>query len=579
MPALSPSPDPHDALVDLLVPETRRGELLERAKRLPPLVLTPRAQCDLELLAVGAFSPVRTFLNGRDYDSVLRKMRLANGRLFPIPVVLPVPDSFTSVPGDEISLRAATNDVLAVMRIDEIFDRQPEEEAKKICGTLDTRHPFVAELGGAPPRCVSGPLEVIELPRHRDFIPLRLSPRQVRQKLQEMKAARVVAFQTRNPIHRAHEWLTKMVAARENATLLVHPVVGVTKPGDVDYFTRVRCYQRLLAESYDSQTTVLALLPLAMRMAGPREALWHALIRKNYGATHFIVGRDHASPGKDAQGRPFYGPYDAQALVRQHETELGIKMVAVNEVVYLPKEGRYEELDKVPSATETQSISGTDVRDKYLARGERLPDWFTSPSVAEILEDAFPPLERAGFCLWFTGLPSSGKSTLAEAVAVFLMERGRRATLLDGDVVRTYLSKGLGFSKEDRDQNILRLGYVSSEIVRHHGVAIVAAISPYEATRNQVRSMMDEGRFVLVHVSTPLEICEQRDVKGIYAAAREGRARGVTGIDDPYEAPRAPDLRIDTSGALTVESSLSEIIAFLAHRGFLVADGTEAERR
>lgn len=554
-------------LVDLTVkPGLVEAELLV-AKTLPGVTLSPRATCDLELLATGAFSPLDRFMGPGDYDRVLAEIRLVSGALFPIPIVLPVTGKCPQV-GETVALRDPTNRVLATMLVEQVFTRDLEREALAVCGTADSRHPFVAELLSSPAVCIAGRPRVLQLPEHRDFARLRQTPRQVRSDLDARGAKKVVAFQTRNPMHRAHEWLTKDVAQRLGATLLLHPVVGITKPGDVDYFTRVRCYRRMVQQFYDADKTVLSLLPLAMRMAGPREALWHALIRRNYGATHFIVGRDHASPGKDAQGRPFYGPYDAQALVAQHEAELGISMVAVNEVVYLQHEDRYAELDKVPSGTKTFAISGTDVRDLYLSKGRNLPHWFTRPEIAQILSDAYPPQHRAGFCLWFTGLPSSGKSTLAEAAAYRLMERGRRASLLDGDVVRTYLSKGLGFSKEDRDQNVMRLGYVSSEIVRHHGVSIVAAISPYQATRNHVRSLMEDGRLVVVYVSTPLAECERRDVKGIFAAARAGTASGVTGIDDPYEAPTSPDLAIDTSRR-SIEDCVDEIEALLDTRGFL----------
>lgn len=279
----------------------------------------------------------------------------------------------------------------------------------------------------------------------------------------------MVAFQTRNPLHRAHEELTKRAVAAVDGVLLLHPVVGLTKPGDVDHFTRVRTYKALAGRYYDADRIVLALLPLAMRMAGPREALWHALIRRNFGASHLIVGRDHASPGLDSRGRPFYGPFDAQALVARHAEELGVAMVPFGEVVYLPDEARYEEADKVGAGRRTAALSGTQVRDDYLGAGRLLPDWFTRPEVAEILADTYPPRHKRGVCIWFTGLSGAGKSTTADVLTVRLQEAGRQVTVLDGDVVRTHLSKGLGFSKEDRDLNIRRIGFVAGEIVRHGG--------------------------------------------------------------------------------------------------------------
>ena len=353
--------------------------------------------------------------------------------------------------------------------------------------------------------CISGALRVLQLPTYYDFRSLRLTPAQVRQRLSNLGHTNVVAFQTRNPLHRAHEELTARAAQEVNGALLLHPVVGLTKPGDIDHFTRVRSYKVLAERYYDPRRMLLALLPLAMRMAGPREALWHALIRRNFGANHLIVGRDHASPGKDSQDRPFYGPYDAQQIVAKYAEELGVQPVPFSELIYIPAEDRYEEVSRIPTGTPTASISGTEVRENYLQRGRALPKWFTRPEVASILAEAHPPRNKQGFCLWFTGLSGAGKSTTAEILIVKLLELGRQVTVLDGDVVRTHLSKGLGFSKEDRDTNIRRIGYVAAEISRHGGSVICAAVSPYRATRNECRSMVGSGQFIEIFVDTPLE--------------------------------------------------------------------------
>jgi sulfate adenylyltransferase len=342
----------------------------------------------------------------------------------------------------------------------------------------------------------------------------------------------------------------------------------MTRPGDVDHYTRVRTYKALADNYYQSDRILLSLLPLAMRMAGPREALWHALIRRNYGANHFIVGRDHASPGVDSTGKPFYGPYDAQELLQQHQQELGVVMLPFNELLYLPDEDRYEEVGSIPNGTRTAAISGTQVRDEYLNQGRTLPPWFTRPETAEILAETYPPRHRQGVCVWFTGLSGAGKSTTAEALTVLLLERGRQVTLLDGDVVRTHLSKGLGFSKEDRDTNIQRIGFVAGEIARHGGVAVCAAISPYRGTRNEVRQMVGPDRFVEVFVDTPLEECERRDAKGMYAKARRGEISGWTGIDDPYEAPEHAEVVLDTLGH-SAEDNARRILEHLQHAGFL----------
>ena len=367
-----------------------------------------------------------------------------------------------------------------------------------------------------------------------------------------------------------HEELTKRAIRAVNGVLLLHPVVGMSRPGDTDHYTRVRACQAVTSRYYEPGEALLALLPLAMRLVGPREAVWHAIIRRNYGANHLIVGRDHAGPGPRSDGRPFYGPYDAQQLVARFSDELGVTMVPFRELVYLPDQGRYEEVDTVPPGVRTMSISGTEVREKYLARGLPLPAWFTRPEVAEILAESYKPRHLQGVCVWFTGLSGSGKSTTAEALAELLAEHGRRVTVLDGDVVRTHLSKGLGFSRDDRDTNIRRIGFVAAEVVRHGGVAVCAAVSPYQTTREEVRQMVGPERFVEVFVDTPLEVCEQRDSKGMYARARRGEIRQFTGIDDPYEPPARPDLVLDTV-RMSPHENAARIVSVLSERGFLRA--------
>jgi sulfate adenylyltransferase len=556
------------ALVDLLVAEAAAPELRAHAGRLPSIQLSERAACDLELLALGGFSPLDRFMGRADLERVLEEMRLANGTLFPMPITLPVaPEPGLKLDG-EVALRDARNELLAVMTVDEIYEWDRSAFARQAFGTSDVRHPLVAELGRWEPLNIAGPMRVLKVPDRYDFRDLRLGPGQTRAALERAGHANVVAFQTRNPLHRVHEELTKRATSAVDGTLLLHPSVGMTKPGDVDHVTRVRTYRAMATRYYEPDRIVLALLPLAMRMAGPREALWHALIRRNYGANHFIIGRDHASPGLDSHGRPFYGPYAAQELVERHQAELGVAVVPFSELVYLPDEGRYEEVSKVPPGARTLSISGTQVRDDYLSRGEPLPDWFTRPEVAEILADTYPPRHHQGVCVWFTGLSGAGKSTTAEALTVLLQEAGRQVTLLDGDVVRTHLSKGLGFSKADRDTNIRRIGFVASEIVRHGGVAVCAAISPYRSTRNEVRAMMADHQFVEVFVDTPLEECERRDSKGMYAKARRGEITGWTGIDDPYEPPQDAEVVLDTLEH-SPETNARIILALLAERGFV----------
>lgn len=559
-------------LIDLLADEDEIEDLRAMASRLPSVQLTERAVCDLELLAVGGFSPLKSFMNSQDYQGVLVDMRLASGVLFPIPVTLPV-DRDAQVELDRpVALRDPKNNLLAVMDVEEIYQWDLDQEALAVLGTLDVRHPLVAEMHRWGGHNLSGRLRVIELPHHADFRGLRHTPAQTRAALARKGRRNVVAFQTRNPLHRVHEALTKQAAESVDGVLLLHPVVGLTKPGDVDHYTRVRTYKALTDRYYDQQSVLLSLLPLAMRMGGPREALWHAIIRRNYGANHLIVGRDHAGPGVDSHGDPFYGPYDAQELVQAHSDEVGVNAVKFKELVYLPDEDRYEQVSKLAPGARTASISGTQIREEYLNIGNPLPSWFTRPEVAEILADTYPARSKQGVCIWFTGLSGSGKSTTAEDLSVMLMEQGRQVTVLDGDVVRTHLSKGLGFSQDDRDTNIRRIGFVASEIVRHGGTVICAAISPYRATRDDVRNMVGDDRFVEVFVDTPLDVCEERDSKGMYAKARRGEIKGFTGVDDPYEAPLNPEVTLDTVRN-TAEANARRIIDHLAEVGFVRALG------
>ncbi len=558
-------------LVDLRAQGGAAEELSARAAGMPRVRLTARNVCDLELLATGAFSPLDRFMGRADYERVLEEMRLDSGAIFPLPVTLTVGRDDAPALGSEAALVDPYNNLLAVMSVEEIYEWDRAREARLAYGTCDSRHPMVAEMNSWGELCLSGPLRVLALPTHHDFRPLRLSPSETRAALAELGHKDVVAFQTRNPLHRAHEELTKRAARSVGGSLLLHPAVGLTKPGDIDHYTRVRSYKALADRYYAPRSTLLALLPLAMRMAGPREALWHALIRRNYGANHLIVGRDHASPGLDSRGRPFYGPLEAQELVARFADEIGVRPLPFSEMVYLPDEDRYEEAARVPGNARTASLSGTQVRDEYLRRGRDLPAWFTRPEVAAILSLAHPPRHRQGFCVWFTGLSGAGKTTTADVLAVKLLERGRRVTVLDGDVVRTHLSKGLGFDREDRDANVRRIGFVASEIVRHGGACICAAVSPYRSTRDECRAMVGADRFVEVFVDTPLEVCEARDVKGMYRLAREGKLKNFTGVDDTYEPPPRPEVRITTVGR-AAEENADTILSRVTEMGLIRPD-------
>jgi sulfate adenylyltransferase len=565
---------PHGGtLCDLMVGADRAATLKQEATRLPSWDLTTRQLCDLELLMSGAFSPLTGFLGKADYESVCTRMRLGNQTLWPIPITLDVTAPFVAESqaksGSRIALRHPEGMVLAILTVSDVWTPDRKAEAERVFGTLDDSHPGVFQLlNEANPVYVGGRIEGIEAPPHHTFASLRYTPAEMRAAFRKRGWTKVVAFQTRNPMHRAHVELTKRAAAKVEANLLIQPVVGRTKPGDVDYYTRVRCYQAIL-KHYPEQTTTLSLLPLAMRMGGPREAMWHAIIRKNFGCTHFIVGRDHAGPGKDRSGKPFYGPYEAQELVRKNEKELGIEIVPFQEMVYVEEHDKYYPQDEVPAGAKVASLSGTELR-RRLRAGQDLPSWFTYPEVVEQLRILNPPRARQGFTLFFTGLSGSGKSTIANVLVAKLMEQGSRpVTLLDGDLVRKHLSSELGFSKEHRDLNIRRIGYVASEITKNFGVAVCAPIAPYDNTRKAVRQMIEEyGGFVLVHVNTPIEVCEARDRKGLYAKARAGLVKQFTGIDDPYEAPKDADVVIDTS-LTSADEAANKILVHLEAEGYL----------
>ena len=563
---------PHGGqLVDLIVNPDRAAELEVASRDFPSVSLSPRQLCDLELLQVGGFSPLTGFLCRSDYESVCNSMRLADGTLWPMPITLDVTEAFAKTLniGDSVALRDSEGFLLAVLHVEEIWKPDLMAEAQSVFATTDAKHPSVSYLKNKTnPWYIGGRVEGIRIPKHYDFLSLRLTPAELRAEFENSEWEQIVAFQTRNPMHRAHFELTLRAADRVKANILVHPVVGLSKPGDVDYYTRVRCYQAIM-ERYPVNTARLALLPLAMRMGGPREALWHAIIRKNYGCTHFIVGRDHAGPGTDSTGKPFYQPYEAQELLAKYEDELGINVVPFNAVSYVEDTHTFLPEDEVPAGSKVSNISGTQLRD-ILAKGDAIPEWFTFPEVATELQRSHPPRSKQGFTVFFTGLSGAGKSTIANAMMVRILAMGGRpVTMLDGDVVRKHLSSELGFSKEHRDLNILRIGFVASEITKNGGIAICAPIAPYDQVRKQVRELVvPNGGMVMVHVSTSLSVCEQRDAKGLYAKARAGLIPQFTGISDPYEDPTDAEIVID--GATTSPEDAAEIIlTYLNHQGYI----------
>jgi sulfate adenylyltransferase len=558
---------------ELYVSADSAAKLKHEAADLPSWDLTQRQTCDLELLMNGAFFPLKGFLDKADYDGVVANMRLADGTLWPMPINLDVTEEFAAKVevGQDIALRDQEGVILAIMSVTDKWSPDKSVEAKGVFGADDIAHPSVNYLHNkANPVYLGGPITGIQQPVHYDFRGRRNTPNELRVYFRKLGWRRIVAFQTRNPLHRAHQELTFRAAREAQANLLIHPSVGMTKPGDIDHFTRVRCYESVL-DQYPASTTTLSLLNLAMRMGGPREAVWHGIIRRNHGCTHMIVGRDHAGPGKDSTGTPFYGPYEAQELFGRLQDEIGLEMVDFKQMVYVQEKAQYEPRDEVEEGQTILDISGTELR-RRLQEGLEIPDWFSFPAVVQELRKSKPPRAAQGFTVFFTGLSGSGKSTIANALMVKLMEMGGRpVTLLDGDVVRKHLSSELGFSKDHRDINIRRIGYVASEITKNGGIALCAPIAPYEATRNAVREMIESyGAFLEVHVATSLEECERRDRKGLYKLAREGKIKEFTGISDPYEAPKNPELVLDTEN-LDVDYCAQQVILKLENMGLIRA--------
>ena len=563
----------HIPIPELYVSAAEAKTLKTAAGNMPSWDLTARQACDLELLMNGGFHPLKGFHSEADYKGVVENMRLADGTLWPIPITLDVNEKFAGgvAPGTEIALRDVEGVILAVMTVTDKYLPNKPREAEKVFGADDLAHPAVNYLHHtAGTVYLGGPVRGLQAPIHYDFRSRRDTPNELRTYFRKVGWNKVVAFQTRNPLHRAHQELTFRASKEAQANLLIHPVVGMTKPGDVDHFTRVRCYEAVI-DKYPQSTTTMSLLNLAMRMAGPREAVWHGLIRRNHGVTHFIVGRDHAGPGKNSAGVDFYGPYDAQVLFKEHEAEMGITMVDFKHMVYVQEKAQYYPANEVPAGATVLDISGTELR-RRLREGLDIPEWFSFPEVVTQLRETSPARDKQGFTVFFTGLSGSGKSTIANALMVKLMEMGGRpVTLLDGDVVRKHLSSELGFSKEHRDINIKRIGYVASEITKNGGIAICAPIAPYTATRRAVREMIEAyGAFIETHVATSVEECERRDRKGLYKLAREGKIKEFTGISDPYETPEKPELRIDTEGS-DVDGCAHQVILKLESMGLIKA--------
>ena len=558
-------------IVNLLVSEEQQIVLKKLSSSMPDVTLNDRQICDFELLATGVFSPLKGFMKQIDYESVLDRMRLEKGELWPVPICLDIPESLAATleTGQSVALRNPEGFLLGIINIEDIWPLDMEKEALAIYKTLDKTHPGVDYLYNKSGKYyIGGEVQALNLPIHPDFKQIRNTPAEVQKIFSKLGWKRIVGFQTRQPIHRPQFEMTIQAMQKARANLLLLPIAGVTKPGDFDHFTRMRCYQKVAAH-YPPDSYVLNLLPLAMRMAGPREAILHMIIGKNFGCTHFVIGHDHASPGNGSSNKPFYKYDEAIKLAHNAIKEIGVEIITFEEMVYLPFEDEYKIANKVPKNTDTISFTGTDIQ-KRIRSGKKIPDWATFPEVIHELQKSYPPPAKQGLTIFCTGLSGAGKSTIANILYSKFLEIGTRpVTLLDGDIVRRNLSSELNFSKEHRDINVKRIGFVAAEITKNRGIAICAPIAPYEKTRAQIRESIEaHGGFFEIHVSTPIAECEKRDRKGMYAKARAGLLKGFTGVDDPYEDPSSPELKIDTT-SLTPEEAAQEVLLYISQKGFI----------
>jgi len=558
-------------LINLLVDEKRSVLLKELTSSMPDIILNDRQICDFELLATGAYSPLQGFMTQTDYEAVLDRMRLKTDELWSVPICLDIPESTSSTLeiGQSITLRDQEGFLLGIMDVEDLWPVEIEKEALAVYGTLDKAHPGVNYLFNKSGKYyIGGKIEALNLPIHSDFKQIRMTPSEVRSIYSRLGWKRVVGFQTRQPLHRPQFEMTIQAMKKAKANLLLLPVTEAAKPGDFDHYTRMRCYRKI-AKYYPPDSFVLNLLPLAMRMAGPRDAILHMIMGKNFGCTDFVIGHDHASPGKDSNGEKYYKYNEAALVSEKVSKELGVNTIPFEEMVYVPFEDEYQIASNVPENQESISLSGTDIS-KRIRSGKKVPEWASFPEVVEELQKSYPMPSKQGFTIFLTGLSGAGKSTIAKVLYSRFLEIGTRpVSLLDGDIVRRNLSSELNFSKEHRDINVKRIGFVAAEITKNRGIAICAPIAPYERTRSEIRSSIENhGGFFEVHISTPISQCEKRDRKGMYAKARAGLLKGFTGVDDPYETPESPELRIDTTD-LTPDEAAQEVLICISQKGFI----------
>jgi sulfate adenylyltransferase len=560
-------------LINLLLDEADAEHIKVESESYPSITLSQRQQCDLELLVTGALSPLTGFMNQDDYESVVENTSLLDGTIWPIPYYLDLTEEQAANinVGDKVALHDMEGFMPAVITVESKWLPDKNKEAENIYGTLDTEHPGVDYLMNSVGKVyIGGKVDAVQLPFHYDFETLRYTPLELRQHFDKLGWRSIVAFHTSKPMHAVHYEMTMRASKQANAHILIHPVVGMAKPGDLHYYSRVHCYEAILKQ-YPKSLVSLALIPMAMRMAGPREALMNAIIRQNYGCTHYIVGTEHAGPPnvRDS-GKRFYVTGASQQYVKQFENDIDIKIINIEELCYDEDKGKFiTRTDSKQVLCSSESFSNTRILNSLLKQ-EEIPEWVTFPEVLAALRQSYPSRSKRGLTLFFTGLSGSGKSTLARIIYAKFIEEGKRpVTLLDGDVVRLNLSSELGFSKKDRNTNIRRIGYVASEITKNRGVAICAPIAPYKDIRREVRNKIEEyGSFIEIHVSTSLEECESRDRKGLYAKARKGIIPEFTGISDPYDVPEKPEIRVDTVDVSPMQAA-QDIYLYLIREGYI----------
>ncbi len=574
-------------VVNLMVNPEQAEELKRASVEFPSIDLDHRQTCDLELLLNGGYSPLRGFMGRADYDSVLKDMRLANGAFWPMPIMLDI-DAKTAAslnPGMRVALRDLEGFMLAVLTVSDTWeaDRSAEISAKVTGLTQSARTHY---LGGG--------LQGLAQPVRHDYASLWLTPQALRDFFIRHGWQRVAAFKTQRALHRAEHDFTQQAAAEHQASLLISPIMSTIRSDTLDYHNQMRCYQAVMPH-YPASTTTLALLPLTLRgavssgirppwmaevskmqehffdlplvtlalpcAAGVRELLWHAMVYRNHGCTHLIIDQRDLPDGTDLDG--------LRSGFAAFQKEIGVELIMMPPLVYVEDRAQHMPKDKVPEGARVIDFSGVELR-RRLTEGLEIPPWFSYAGVLQALRQAQPARSQRGFTIFFTGLSGAGKSTIAKALMIKLLEMGgRNVTLLDGDVVRKHLSSELGFSKEHRDINVRRIGYVASEITKHGGIAICAPIAPYTAMRRAVREMIEPlGGFFETYICTSIEVCEGRDRKGLYAKARAGLVKEFTGISDPYEVPEHPEVMLDTS-VLSVDEAVQQILLRLERDGYV----------